>query len=106
MGTGASGAKAARAARRVVARGTSASQAARRTKLSAAPVTRWPNVVLARPRYRVRRKPQTWTMRGSDGPVSVCGTCKSRVNRVIRAPMLFGPPSASRARILEVARGA
>lgn len=50
------------------------------------------------------RKPQTWTMRGSDGPVSICGTCKNRVNRVIRAPLLFGAPSASRARILEVAR--
>ena len=61
----------------------------------------------ARPRCEAcQRRPQTWTMRGSDGPVSVCGACKGRVNRVIRAPMLFGPPSASRARILEVARGA
>ena len=50
------------------------------------------------------RKPQTWTLAASDTPVSVCGTCRNRVNRTIRTPMLFGPPSASRARILEVAR--
>jgi len=50
------------------------------------------------------RKPHTWTLAASDGQVSVCGTCRNRVNRVIRAPMLFGPPSASRGRILEVAR--
>jgi hypothetical protein len=50
------------------------------------------------------RKPQTWTLGGSDAQVSLCGTCKNRVNRTIRAPMLFGAPSASRARILEVAR--
>ena len=50
------------------------------------------------------RTPQTWTLGGSDAQVSLCGTCKNRVNRTIRSPMLFGPPSASRARILEVAR--
>ena len=50
------------------------------------------------------RKPRTYVLAGSDAPVSVCGTCRNRVNRTIRAPMLFGPPSASRARILEVAR--
>ena len=59
----------------------------------------------ARPRCEAcQRKPQTWTMHGSDGPVSICGTCRTKVNRTIRTPMLFGPPSASRARILEVAR--
>ena len=59
----------------------------------------------ARPRCEAcQRRPQTWTMAGSDGPVGVCGTCKNRVNRVIRVPLLFGAPSASRARILEVAR--
>ena len=59
----------------------------------------------ARPRCEgCGRKPQTWTLGGSDGQVSLCGTCKNRVNRTIRTPMLFGPPSASRARILEVAR--
>jgi hypothetical protein len=51
------------------------------------------------------RKPRTYVLAGSDAQVSLCGTCRNRVNRVIRAPMLFGPPSASRARILEVARG-
>ena len=50
------------------------------------------------------RKPHTWTLAGADGRVSLCGTCRNRVNRTIRTPMLFGPPSASRARILEVAR--
>ena len=60
----------------------------------------------ARPRCEgCGRKPQTWEMRASDGPVGICGTCKNRVNRVIRVPLLFGGPSASRARILVVARG-
>lgn len=60
----------------------------------------------ARPKCEAcQRKPQTWEMRATDGPVGVCGTCKNRVNRVIRVPLLFGAPSASRARILEVARG-
>jgi hypothetical protein len=59
----------------------------------------------ARPKCEAcQRKPQAWTLAGSDARVSLCGTCKNRVNRTIRTPMLFGPPSASRARILEVAR--
>jgi hypothetical protein len=49
------------------------------------------------------RKPQTWTLAGSDGPVSICGTCRNRVSKRIRTPMLFGPPSASRAAILAAA---
>jgi hypothetical protein len=49
------------------------------------------------------RKPQTWTVAASDGQVSICGTCRNKVNRVIRSPMLFGPPSASKAQVLTAA---
>ena len=60
----------------------------------------------ARPKCEAcQRKPATWTMRGTDAPASVCGTCKNTVNRRIRSPMLFGPPSATRAQILAAARG-
>src|SRR5262245_55743056 len=54
-------ARAANAERRVRARGTSASQAAARWKLSAVPISRWFSSVFARPMYLVRRRPQRWT---------------------------------------------
>jgi hypothetical protein len=59
----------------------------------------------ARPRCEAcQRRVATWTMHGTDAPASVCGTCKNAVNRRIRSPMLFGPPSATRAQILAAAR--
>src|SRR5579875_3654206 len=50
------------------------------------------------------QRPVTWTLRGSDGPVGVCGACRRRVNQRIRRLLLFGVPDATRAQILAAAR--
>ena len=50
------------------------------------------------------RKVATWTLRATDGPAGLCGTCRNNVNRHIRVPMMFGAPSATRAQILAAAR--
>lgn len=51
------------------------------------------------------KRPSTCVMMpDTEDATELCGTCRNRVNRTIRVPMLFGAPTATRAQILAAAR--